>query len=233
MSRVSRCQVYAAVEEAGVIPLFYRPDAATAVDIVTACAAGGATVVEFTNRGDGAHAVFATVLQRIRSQHPSTLLGIGTVADAPTAALYIAIGADFIVSPHFDSAIARLYNRRKIPYMPGVCTPTEIGQAEAGGSEMLKLFPARRLGPEFIRDVLAPSPRTSLIPMGGVSATEACVVAWIRAGAVAVGIGSQLIPSQPSGPADLDRLPERVAEIRRWVADARADRACPSPALPT
>jgi 2-dehydro-3-deoxyphosphogluconate aldolase/(4S)-4-hydroxy-2-oxoglutarate aldolase len=217
------------VEEAGVVPLFYRTDAAVASDIVAACVAGGAMVVEFTNRGDGAHAVFTSALEHVRSEHPSAILGIGSIADAPTAALYIAIGADFIVSPHFNPEIARLCNRRKIPYIPGVCTPTEIARAEEGGAELLKLFPARQLGPDFIRDVLAPSPRSSLIPMGGVSPTEQCVRDWIRGGAVAVGIGSQLIANHPSRPADLDRLPDRIAEIRRWVADAHADQAGRSP----
>jgi 2-dehydro-3-deoxyphosphogluconate aldolase/(4S)-4-hydroxy-2-oxoglutarate aldolase len=221
MDRLSHLEVDAAVEEVGLIPIFYQPDPALVVAAVKACTAGGARVVEFTNRGDGAYRVFTTAITQLREEVPTAILGVGSVVDAPTAALYIAAGADFVVGPYFRKEVASLCRRRGITYIPGAATPAEIARAETHGADIVKLFPARVLGPAFIRDILGPSPQSRLVPTGGVSATRESVGAWIQAGAVAVGIGSQLIVSHPARPTDLETLPDRVAEVRDWIGQAR------------
>ena len=222
MSRHRRSQVHHAVEEIGVVPLYYHSDAAVAVDIAAACAAGGARVVEFTNRGDRAISVFQALTERLGESEPGLMLGVGSVVDAATAALFIAAGAEFVVSPYFVGAVARLCHSRRVAYVPGAATPWEVAQAEASGAELVKLFPASILGPDFVRHHLGPSPDSRLIPTGGIAATEEAVTAWIRAGAAAIGLGSQVIPSRSVAPADVDRLPERLRTIRGWVAAARA-----------
>jgi 2-dehydro-3-deoxyphosphogluconate aldolase/(4S)-4-hydroxy-2-oxoglutarate aldolase len=221
MSQFSQLEVYAAIQEVGLIPLFYQPDPALVLTAVQACAAGGARVVEFTNRGEGAHRAFTAAIKRVREEVPLAVFGVGSVVDAPTAALYIASGADFVVGPYLRRQVASLCRHRGVAYIPGASTPAEIARAERCGADIVKVFPARTLGPAFIQDVMGPSPQSRLLPTGGVKATEESVSAWIRAGAVAVGIGSQLIVSYPAISADLDSLADRVAEVRGWIDRAR------------
>lgn len=221
MGRFSHLEVVATIQEVGLIPLFYQPDPALVVAAVKACASGGARVVEFTNRGDCAHGVFTSAITRLREEVPTAVIGVGSVVDSPTAALYIESGADFVVGPYFRREVAALCRRRGVTYIPGASTPAEIARAETGGADIVKLFPARMLGPAFIRDILGPSPQSRLVPTGGVAATQESVSGWIQAGAVAVGIGSQLIASHPALATDLDSLAARVGEVRDWIARAR------------
>ncbi len=221
MTRPRRLQVHLAIENAGFLPLFTHGDPDVATAITAACAAGGASVVEFTNRGDRALSVFRVLSDRRPEIGPDLILGAGSVVDVTTAALFIAAGADFLVSPYFVPGIARLCHGHRIGYLPGAGTSTEIARAEASGVELVKLFPAATLGPDFIRHHLGPCPQSRLVPTGGIDATEAAVSAWISAGAAAVGLGSQLIPSRTITLADIDRLPDRVRAVGRWVEVAR------------
>ena len=129
MARHSRLAVLNAMVETGLVPVFYHPDLEVAKKIIAACAAGGVKVIEFTNRGDFAYSVFNELSRHVSVAHPDIMLGIGSVMDAPTAAMYIASGADFVVSPVLNAEIARLCNRRKIPFSPGCGTLSEISQA--------------------------------------------------------------------------------------------------------
>jgi 2-dehydro-3-deoxyphosphogluconate aldolase/(4S)-4-hydroxy-2-oxoglutarate aldolase len=146
MARFDRLEVLNTTLELGLVPVFYHEDVEVAQKVVAACAAGGARVVEFTNRGDFAFQVFGRVSQYISQADPQVILGVGSVIDAPTAAMYIAHGASFAVGPLFDPAIARLCNRRKIAYMPGCGSVTEISQAEELGVEIVKVFPGSSVG---------------------------------------------------------------------------------------
>ena len=111
MTRFSRLEVLNTIVDIGLVPIFYRPDVEVAKSVVRACAAGGARVVEFTNRGDFASDVFKELARYLAEEHPDVILGVGTVIDAPTAALYIAHGASFVVGPVLNPEIARLCNR--------------------------------------------------------------------------------------------------------------------------
>ena len=222
MARFSRLDVYNTVLEGGMVPLFYHAEKGTAVEIVSACAQGGANVVEFTNRGEMAHSVFQELVHHFRSADPSVILGVGSVIDAPTAAMFIVSGANFIVGPSLQPDVARLCNLHKIAYFPGCATATEISQAEELGAEICKLFPGEQVGgPGFVSAVMAPGPWHRLMPTGGVDATEESVTAWIKAGAAAVGMGSKLITAQAVAARDFAGIAQNVARIRAWVRKAR------------
>lgn len=218
-----RLTVLQALIAQGVIPVFYHPDPQVCGDVIQACADGGATSVEFTNRGDFALKVFAEVSERFARSDPAVTLGVGSIVEAPTAALYIAHGANFVVSPGLVPDVARLCNRRQIAYSPGCATATEIGQAQELGCEIVKLFPGATVGgPDFVRNVLGPMPWSKIMPTGGVEATEASLRAWFSAGVVACGLGSQLITKALLEARDYAGIANRV---RQTVDLARAVRA--------
>nr|MBA3871951.1 bifunctional 4-hydroxy-2-oxoglutarate aldolase/2-dehydro-3-deoxy-phosphogluconate aldolase [Anaerolineae bacterium] len=161
MARHTRLEVLNAAVEDGFIPIFYNRDVETTQQIVMACAAGGIRLIEFTNRGDFAHRVFEEIAGYFAEHDPRVMLGVGSIVDAPTAALYIANGANFIVGPIFNAEIARLCNRRKIAYLPGCSTLGEISEAEEFGAEIVKVFPGESVGgPDFIKAILGPCPWT-------------------------------------------------------------------------
>lgn len=173
-----------------VVPVFYHRDAATACGVLKACYDGGIRVFEFTNRGEQAHIVFRELVNFVRRECPEMAVGAGTVVDAGTAALYIQLGADFVVSPLLNPDVARTCNRRLIPYIPGCYTPTEIGTAQELGCDVCKVFPAN--DPAFVKNVLAPMPWSNIMATGGIS--PANVGQWLAAGTTCVGMGSCLFP---------------------------------------
>ncbi len=194
MARFDRLTVYQTLLSDGMLPLFYSPDAALVKGVAATLARGGSRALEFTNRGDFAIQVFSELVQECAKSAPDLMIGVGSIEDAPTAALYIAHGANFVVGPNFNPEIARLCNRRKIAYMPGCGSVTEIATAEEAGVEIVKFFPADALGgAEFVKAILGPRPWTRIMPTGGVSPDEANLKAWFGAGVACVGMGSKLI----------------------------------------
>jgi len=158
MARFKRLEVYNTIIDTGLVPVFYNADINVAKNVVKACTDGGATVVEFTNRGDFAPEVFKELSQHLSTQSPEVILGVGSVIDEPTAALYIAYGANFVVGPLLNEAVARLCNRRKVAYMPGCGSVSEISYAEELGMEIVKIFPGDSVGgPNFVKAVLGPA----------------------------------------------------------------------------
>ncbi len=222
MARFDRMTVLNRMMELGLIPVFYHADVEVAAKTVAACAAGGATVFEFTNRGDFAPQVFLELSKHFTKADPKIILGVGSIVDAPTAALYIAYGANFVVGPNFNPEVARLCNRRKIPYSPGCGSATEIAEAEELGVEIVKVFPGKSVGgPDFVKSVLGPCPWTRIMPTGGVDATQESINAWFKAGVVCVGIGSQLITKQLLAAGDFDGLAQKTAQVLHWIRETR------------
>ncbi len=222
MARFPRMQVLNSVLDLGLIPVFYHEDLETAKNIVAACAAGGARVVEFTNRGDLAYEVFAGLVRHFTKADPSIILGVGSVVDPGTAALYIASGANFVVGPVLNPEVARVCNRRKVAYMPGCGSASEISAAEELGVEICKIFPGAEVGgPSFVKAILGPCPWSRLMPTGGVEATRESVNAWFKAGVCAVGVGSNLITKQAVANGDYGAISARVAEMLQWIREAR------------
>ncbi|HMQ45982.1 MAG TPA: bifunctional 4-hydroxy-2-oxoglutarate aldolase/2-dehydro-3-deoxy-phosphogluconate aldolase [Saprospiraceae bacterium] len=193
MSKFSRIQVIQKMTESGLVPLFYHSNLAVAKAVTKACYDGGARALEFTNRGEDAHMVFGDLCRYVHQELPDMALGIGSVIDGGTAALFLQLGADFVVTPSFREDVVRVCNRRKILWSAGCFTPTEIGIAEEWGCEIVKIFPGDALGPAFVKAIKGPSPWTSIMPTGGVSPDEANLKAWFDAGVTCVGMGSQLI----------------------------------------
>lgn len=219
MAKFDRLTVYQAFISTGLVPLFYSGDVAEANAIAKAVAEGGSKVLEFTNRGEKALSVFAEIV----SANPRLIVGVGSVLDAPTAALFIAYGANFIVGPVFNLEVARLCNRRKIAYLPGCGSASEISTAEEAGIEIAKVFPGESVGgPGFIKAILGPMPWSRLMPTGGVDATVASISAWIRAGAVAVGMGSNLIRKEWLAARNYDAIGDCTRQCLEWVTAARA-----------
>jgi 2-dehydro-3-deoxyphosphogluconate aldolase/(4S)-4-hydroxy-2-oxoglutarate aldolase len=222
MAKHDRMAVLNAMADVGIVPVFYHADPKTTISIIEACAAGGARVVEFTNRGDLAYKVFVEAMEHVIANDIDVILGVGSIVDAPTAALYIASGANFVVGPLLNPDVARLCNRRKIPYAPGCGSASEIAQAEELGVEIVKMFPGSEVGgPAFVKNVLGPCPWTRIMPTGGVDATRESLEAWFDAGVVCVGIGSKLLTKELLASGDYATLTEKVRETVATIRQIR------------
>jgi 2-dehydro-3-deoxyphosphogluconate aldolase/(4S)-4-hydroxy-2-oxoglutarate aldolase len=224
MPRFPRHRVLESILSVGLIPVFYNGDIEVARQIVRACHEGGARVVEFTNRGARAHTVFRELAQWCERELPECILGAGTISDPETAALYINEGADYIVGPMLNPEVARLCNRRRVLYIPGCQTPTEISEAEELGADIIKLFPASVLTPRFVRALHGPMPHSLIMPSGGVRNTREEVTEWIRAGAAALNMGSDLIRRDLVEKRDFDEITAGVRRCLGWIAEAREGR---------
>ena len=218
-----RMAVLAALIGQGVVPVFYHPDPAICIEVIRACAAGGAKCIEFTNRGDYAAHTFLEVARHFDREDPSVIMGVGSIVDAPTAGLYIANGAKFVVGPILNAEVARLCNRRKIPYSPGCGLASEISEAEELGVEIVKVFPGTQVGgPDFVKAVLGPMPWTKIMPTGGVDPDEASIRAWFGAGIVAAGMGSKLITAKALEAKDWKAIEAKVRETVELIAKVRS-----------
>lgn len=195
MAQFSKIKVFLAMAETGMVPVFYHTDLETSCQVVKACYEGGVRAFEFTNRGDFAQDVFAGLVKFAAKECPGMILGIGSIVDPATAALYLQLGANFVVGPYFNPEIAKVCNRRLIPYIPGCGSVTEIGNAHEAGCDICKIFPAGNVGgPSFVQNVKAPLPWAQLMVTGAVEPTEENLTAWIKAGVTCVGMGSKLFP---------------------------------------
>jgi 2-dehydro-3-deoxyphosphogluconate aldolase/(4S)-4-hydroxy-2-oxoglutarate aldolase len=224
MARFSRLEVCNEMLRVGLVPLFYHPDLEAAKRIVAACRAGGARVVEYTNRGDNAYRVFSDLVAHFARVDSSVILGVGSIVDAATAALFLSSGANFVVGSVLNPEVARLCNRRKVPYVPGCATPSEISQAEELGVEIVKTFPGVAVGgPAFVKAVLGPTPWTLMMPTSGVDPTEESLRAWFGAGVAVVGIGSKLVRKEWVEARDYPQITAKVAEVIAWIKQIRAE----------
>ncbi len=196
MARFTRIDVAIAMKKQGVIPVFYNKDINICKNVLKACYDGGVRVFEFTNRGDYAHEIFTELNKWAAAELPEMMLGVGSVIDAPTAALYIQNGANFIVSPLLNAEMAKVCNRRKVLWSPGCGSLSEINYAEELGAEIVKIFPGTGVcGASFVAAIKGPCPWSSLMPTGGVSPTRESMSEWFKAGVACVGMGSQLFTS--------------------------------------
>lgn len=217
-----RMAVLTALMDQGVIPVFYHPDVEVCKAVIQACADGGAPCIEFTNRGDFASHVFYEVTRHFASADPRVIMGVGSIVDAPTAGIYIANGAKFVVGPILNADVAKVCNRRKIPYSPGCGSASEISYAEELGCEIVKVFPGSSVGgPDFVKAVLGPMPWTRIMPTGGVDPDEASVKKWFGAGIVAAGMGSKLITQELLDAKDYAGITKKVRETVDLIKTVR------------
>lgn len=221
MAKYKKLDVLQTVAEQAMMPLFYHSDIALAKNVTKACYDGGARLLEFTNRGDFAHEVFAELSKYAASELPGMILGVGSVNDAGTASLYMQMGANFIVSASLKEDIAKVCNRRKVPYMPGCGTLTEVGKAEELGCDIVKLFPGSVYGPGFIKAISGPQPWTTIMPTGGVAPTVENLTGWFDAGAVCVGMGSKLLAKDLVANGKFAEITTKVKEALALVKQVR------------
>ncbi len=223
MARFKRLDVLNAMMASGLVPVFYHGEVETAKKVAKAVADGGARLLEFTNRGDFAHQVFSELSRWCGRELPDLILGAGSIVDPGTASLYIGSGAHFIVGPVLNPDVAKLCNRRKIAYLPGCGSASEVSQAEELGVEICKIFPGREVGgPAFVKALLAPMPWTNIMPTGGVEATRESIREWFAAGTACVGIGSNLITKERVDAGDFGAIARKTAEVLVWIREARS-----------
>jgi len=224
MARHTRLETLSAMKEFGVIPVFYNADFEVVKNIACACVEGGARAIEFTNRGDRAVDVFTQLAKFRDAECEQMILGVGSICDGATAAMYINAGADFVVGPMLDEETARICNSRKIPYSPGCGTVTEIHNAHCLGVEICKIFPGAQVGgPAFVKAVKGPMPWTELMPTGGVSPTQESLTEWFTAGIACAGIGSKLISKELVAGKDFAGITQKVAQVIEMIKEARGN----------
>lgn len=221
MSKFDNYSVYRKIAQTGVVPVFYNKNVDTAKHVVKACYDGGIRAFEFTNRGDMAHEVFAELSCYVSEVCPELTLGAGSVIDAPTASLYMQLGADFIVGPLFNPEVARVCNRRCVSYVPGCGSVSEVGFAQEAGCRITKVFPGDVLTPKFVKGLLAPMPWSRIMVTGGVAPTEENLRGWFEAGAFCVGMGSKLFPKDKVISADWEYITEKCREVIAIIESIR------------
>ena len=217
MAQYSRIQVINKMMESRMVPLFYHSDFQVAKNILQACYNGGARLIEFTNRGDFAIEVFSKLIKFASNELPGMIVGIGSVTDSAAASQYMLLGANFIVTPVLREDIAIVCNRRKVLWIPGCGSLTEIAKAEEMGCEFIKLFPGNVYGPDFIKSVKAPQPWSSIMPTGGVSIEQSNLLGWFKAGADCVGLGSKLISKEILINQDFKKLEKNVLDTIQFI----------------
>ena len=194
--RFNKMQILRIFSETKMIPVFYHRDTETAKEVLRACYKGGVRAFEFTNRGEFAHEVFGELAKFVARECPEMILGAGSIIDPATAALYLQLGANFVVGPLFNPDVAKVCNRRCVPYIPGCGTVSEVGFAQEAGCDICKVFPGDVLGPNFVKGLKAPMPWSMLMVTGGVKPEESNLREWFDAGVTCVGMGSNLFPKE-------------------------------------
>ena len=221
MAQFSRIEVAQVMKETGMVPLFFSNDLELSKNVLKACYDGGARLMEFTARGDFAHEVFGELTKYAIKELPGMIMGVGSVTDAAAASLYMALGANFIVTPVLREDIAIACNRKKVLWSPGCGTLTEIAKAEELGCEIVKLFPGDIYGPQFVKGIKGPQPWTSIMPTGGVSPTVENLTGWFNAGVTCVGMESQLISSDILKNKDYAKLTQSVKDALAIIKSVR------------
>ena len=200
----------------GVIAVIRADSGEELVHVCRALAAGGVRACEITMTTPGALEAIAAAN---RALGEAALIGAGSVLDAETARAAILAGARFIFSPTFSAAVIEMAHRYDCVAVPGALTPTEILAAWSAGADVVKVFPANHFGPSYLRDIHGPLPQVKLTPTGGVDLNSAAD--WIKAGAVAIGVGSSLVKKDLIKAANWDELSSLAKRYVDIVADAR------------
>ncbi len=222
MAKFDKQAVMAKIGDTGMVPVFYNKDLDVCKNVIKACYQGGVRAFEFTNRGDFAHETFGELVKWADKECPELALGIGSVVDAPTAAMYIQLGANFVVGPLLNEDIAPVCNRRQIPYCPGCGTASEIGKAQEIGCELTKLFPGDVYGPKMVKGLKAPMPWSKIMVTGGVAPEKDNLTEWFKAGVYCVGMGSKLFPKDKIATGDWQYIIDKCEEALGYIKAARA-----------
>lgn len=221
MAKFDKIAVLGKIAAAPMVPVFYHKDLELCKNVVKACYDGGVRAFEFTNRGDFAHEIFGELVKWANTECPDLALGVGSVVDAPTAALYIQLGACFVVGPLFNPDIAPVCNRRLVPYCPGCGTVSEIGKAQELGCDLAKLFPGDVYGPNMVKGLKAPMPWSKIMVTGGVAPEKDNLEKWFKAGVYCVGMGSKLFPKEVVAAGEWAYVTNKCRECLDIIAAVR------------
>jgi len=213
----TRVDTVRAIEACGVVAVIRMREPEKLRAVVDALADGGVRALEVTMTVPHAIEMIAELAPTLPG---GFLLGAGTILDAETARLAILAGARFVVGPVFRPEVVAMSHRYDVAAIPGCFTPTEILSAWEAGADVVKVFPATVLGPAFFKDVRGPLPQVKLMPTGGVSLDNAGD--WIKAGAVAVGVGTALVDAKAIAAGDFSVITANAKRIVASVAAARA-----------
>ena len=224
MAKFTRIETALAMSFTGMVPVFYHPDPEICKQVAKACYEGGARAFEFTNRGDFAHEVFTELHTWARHACPELILGAGSVVDPATTTLYLQLGANFIVSPILNVEMAKVCNRRKVLWIPGCGSLSEISYAEELGAEIVKIFPGASVGgPAFVKAIKGPLPWCSVMPTGGVEPTKENLTAWFHAGVTCVGMGSNLFPAEVIASGEWHHIRDKTSEVLDIISTLRSN----------
>ena len=201
------------IKEQGILPLFYHDDASICIAVIKTLYEAGMRCVEFTNRGSSALESFKSMIIERDISMPELTLGIGTIMSSDDATAFLDAGADFLVSPFFDSGVCDVAYMNKILWIPGCMTATEIHTAQNAGCSLIKLFPGNVIGPGFVEAVKPLFNGVDFMVTGGIDATEECIRAWFDSGVAAVGIGGKLVSKNVLKNADYQQLKVRTIEV--------------------
>jgi 2-dehydro-3-deoxyphosphogluconate aldolase/(4S)-4-hydroxy-2-oxoglutarate aldolase len=205
------------VEETGIVAVVRAENAEKALKITEAVKNGGIDAIEITMTVPGA----IDVIKQLTDEYSKDeiLIGAGSVLDAETARACILAGAEYIVSPSLDEETIAMCNSYQKAVMPGAMSVTEVVKAMKFGADIVKVFPATLFGPKIIKAIKGPLPQAPLMPTGGVSLDN--VKDWIKAGSLAVGVGSSLSKGAKTG--DYDQVTETAKEFIKLIKEARAE----------
>lgn len=221
MAKYNKIEVITTMMETGMVPVFYSPCIETAKNVLKACYDGGVRAFEFTNRGDFAQEVFGELVKYADKELPGMIVGVGSVVDPATAALYIQLGANFVVGPLFNPEVAPVCNRRLIPYCPGCGSVSEVGAAQQAGCDICKVFPGDVLGPKFVKALRAPMPWSRIMVTGGVKPEKENLEGWFKAGVTCVGMGSNLFPKEVVDAKDWGKVASLCREALSIIREVK------------
>jgi 2-dehydro-3-deoxyphosphogluconate aldolase / (4S)-4-hydroxy-2-oxoglutarate aldolase len=201
------------IKEQGLLPLFYHNDTAVCIETVKSLYEAGVRCIEFINRGNKALENFMQLVKERNNSMKELLLGIGTIKNGDEATAFINAGADFLVSPVFDSSVCDVAYLNKVLWIPGCMTPTEIHAAEKARCSLIKLFPGNVLGPGFVEAIKPLFTGLDFIVTGGVDTTKENIKAWFKSGVSGVGMGSKLITKDILQNGNYEELKEKTKEV--------------------
>ncbi len=210
-----------AIVRPGILPLFYHDDASVSLEVCKALYKAGIRAIEYTNRGENALTNFRSLQEEQRSAMPDLLLGIGTIKSESDADKFLAVGADFIISPGVIPVVGSTVHAAKKLWIPGCLTTTEIMVAEQCGASFIKLFPGNLLGPGFVSSIKDIFPTLNFMPTGGVDTSRANIEGWLKSGVSAVGMGSKLISKELMEKKNYGRIEQDTKDVLGVIESVR------------
>lgn len=208
----------------GMMPIFFNPDVEVCLDLLHAAYEGGVRVIEMVNRGKEAKSIFPKI-REAADKLPGIYLGAGTIYHSHEAEEFIDMGAEFIVAPVMNPKLGEYCSKVDVPWIPGCGTVTEVFLAQELLAELVKIYPANVLGPEFVPAVHAVLPKIELIPTGGVEPTLQSMKKWFDVGVLCVGMGSQLFRKDLIAKRAFQEIKESVTEAMGIIKSLQADKS--------